>query len=353
MENAGLHSSTGSTSGAAVPLTVMGEPGDAALAREIKALVIAARKIVISGHERPDGDCIGSEVALCSALRDAGKDCVIVNSDPTPSRFAFLDPDKLIQQARPGEKVDADLVIVVDSTDLSRLGKLKREQFGDAKLINIDHHLNNPNFGVVNFVDTKAAASGELVWRLVSHAGWSVSPAGLNALYIAIVTDTGQFAYSNTSPRVLRMAAELIEKGVNPEAMWRRIYLNRTEKELALEAIARSSLECASAGRICVVALSHADFIATGTGPQHTEEFATIPRSLEGVEVAMLLYEVNGGKDTKVSFRTSPGLDACALAQQFGGGGHRQAAGCTIPVPLVEAKRRVLEAAERLLGVSS
>ena len=329
-------------------LTVHGDKTDAPIAFEIKKLVENSKTILISGHERPDGDCIGSEVALCATLRTNGFNATVVNADPTPHRYRYLDPDGLIRQVGPEEKLSADLVIVVDATDLSRLGKLKAEQFGDAKLVDIDHHLNNPKFGAVNFIDTKASSSGELIWRLVSHCGWKVPQIALEALYTAIVTDTGQFSYSNTTPRVLRMAAELVEKGVDPEVIWNRVYLNRTRNELELESRARASLVCAAGGKICRISLMHRDFVETQTGPQHTEELASVPRSLAGVELALFMYEINEGKHTKVSIRTMRGLDACALAQKFGGGGHRQAAGCTIPAPLAEATKRLMAEAEKL-----
>jgi bifunctional oligoribonuclease and PAP phosphatase NrnA len=331
-------------------LSVHGDKSDARIAAEIKALVEKSPRILISGHERPDGDCIGSEVALCATLRANGFNASIINSDPTPDRYRYLDPDQLIRQAKPEETYSADLVIVVDATDLKRLGKLKPEQFGNATLIDIDHHLNNPAFGVVNFIDTKASSSGELVWRLVSHCAWKVPHIALQALYTAIVTDTGQFSYSNTTPRVLHMAAELVEKGVDPEVIWNRVYLNRALNELELESRARASLVCAAGGKICRVSLTHKDFVETKTGSQHTEELASIPRSLSGVELALFLYEVNEGKDTKVSIRTMRGLDACALAQKFGGGGHRQAAGCIIQAPLPEATKRLMTEAEKLIS---
>ena len=331
-------------------LSVHGDTSDAPIAAEIKALVEKSPRILITGHERPDGDCIGSEVALCATLRENGFNASIVNADPTPDRYRYLDPEQLIKVAKPEDKFSADLVIVVDATDLKRLGKLKPEQFGAAKLIDIDHHLNNPKFGVVNFIDTKASSSGELIWRLVSHCGWKVPHLALQALYTAIVTDTGQFSYSNTSPRVLRMAAELVEKGVDPEAIWSRVFLNRALNELELEARARASLVCAANGKICRISLTHKDFVETKTGAQHTEELASIPRSLSGVELALFLYEVNEGKHTKVSIRTMKSLDACALAQKFGGDGHKQAAGCVIPAPLPEATKRLMAEAEKLFA---
>ncbi|HLX64256.1 MAG TPA: DHHA1 domain-containing protein, partial [Planctomycetota bacterium] len=176
---------------------------------------------------------------------------------------------------------------------------------------------------------------------------WPVPPLAREALYTGLVTDTGQFAYSNTTPRVLRMAAELRELGVDGEAVWRRIYCSKTRAELDLEARARASLECRANGRICLISLRHSDFMTTGTTPQHAEEFSGIPRMLAGVELALFFYEINRGAATKVSLRSTRNLDAGALARSFGGGGHRQAAGCSFDLPLDKAKEVFLAAAER------
>jgi phosphoesterase RecJ-like protein len=333
----------------AAVLSLCGEPSDGAAAALIQGLVDDAGSVVIIGHERPDGDCIGSEIALCSILRGLGKRSEIVNADATPVRYAFLDPDAMIRQHRPGVPFQADLVFVLDSTDLKRIGTITRDDLGGARIVNIDHHPGNPLFGDVNFVDTRAAAAAELVWRLASERRWSVPPLAREALYTGLVTDTGHFAYSNTTARVLRMAAELRELGVDGEAVWRAIYLNKTRAELDLETRARASLECRAGGKICLIALRHTDFIATGTTPQNAEEFSGIPRMLAGVELAVFFYEIKGGAATKVSMRSTRDIDAGALARSFGGGGHRQAAGCSFDLPLDAAKAVFLPAAERAL----
>ena len=352
MANDKAQSANQMTSSAATPgrLTIRGEPGDAGVAAQIAALIEQAQSIAITGHERPDGDCIGSETALCSILRALGKNARIINSDPTPAKHTHLDADRAIEVHTDGKAFGVDLVFVLDSTDLGRIGRIKRADFGAAKVVDIDHHQGNPMFGDVNFVDTRASAVGELIARLAAELKWPVPPAAQLSLYTALVADTGHFAYSNTTPRVLRMAAELLELGVNGEAVWRNIYLNKTHAELSLEARARSSLECHAGGKICLIALRHSDFVETGTTSQSADEFSGIPRSLTGVELALFFYEVKNGAATKVSARSTKNVDACKLTGVFGGGGHRQAAGCTLEMKLDDAKATFLEAAIKAVG---
>jgi len=340
--------------------TVCGEPEDAGIASQIQTLVDSAQTIVITGHERPDGDCIGTEVGLCSILLNIGKNAGIVNSDSTPPKYTNLDPAGVIVKHRPGEPLGlidpvtgqhrpADLIFVVDSTDLKRIGKITQADFGSAKVVNIDHHPGNPMFGDVNFVDTRAAAAAELIWRLASERRWPVPPLAREALYTGLVTDTGHFAFSNTTPRVLRMAAELRETGVDGDAIWRRIFLNKSRAELDLETRARASLEVLANGRIACIGVRNSDFIATGTTPQNAEDFTSIPRMLAGVELALFFYELDGGAATKVSLRSTHNIDAGALARSFGGGGHRVASGCSLPLPLDAAKAKFLATAETFL----
>jgi phosphoesterase RecJ-like protein len=352
--------SVASTSSPALPLPSTGcsKPGDAEFAQQINALIGKSSRIAITGHERPDGDCIGSEVALCMILRHAGHNAQIVNSDPAPLKYQFLTADSQagkdagapeIRIFAENEPLGADLIFVLDATNPDRLGRIKKEHFGTAAVVNIDHHLGNPNFGVVNWVDSKAAATGELIWRLAAQCNWAVPQISLQALYTALITDTGQFSYSNTNPRILRMAAEMLERGVDPEAIWQKIYLNKSAAELELEARARASMKCYAGGRICSITLTQADFAATKTGPQNTEELSGVPRSLAGVELSLFFYEVNGGTKTKVSMRSTKNIDCSALARKFGGGGHRQAAGCTLDGNAAEVAAKFLPEAEAAL----
>jgi phosphoesterase RecJ-like protein len=176
-----------------------------------------------------------------------------------------------------------------------------------------------------------------------------VPGSSLLGLYAGLMTDTGQFSYGNTRARTMRMAAEMLDRGLDCEELWTRIYLNKPWGELQLEARARASLQSHANGRLCSMALRETDFKETGTGPQHTEDFASIPRMVEGVELAIFMYELTGGQKTKISVRSTRDLDARELAKQFNGGGHRQAAGATVEGSLEVARPKVIAAAEKFL----
>jgi phosphoesterase RecJ-like protein len=352
MERPARKAPAGTPPGPTVPrrLAALGEELDRPLAEEIEARVRKAGRIALLGHEHPDGDCIGSTIALCAILRHQGRAADVYFAEPAPARYAFLDPDGCVRQLKRGQRLEAELAFVLDTTDFERLGGIKPRQLEGLPLINIDHHVSNRNFGAVNWVDPDAAAVGELVWRLAAARGWEAPPAALNALYAALVTDTGMFSYSNTNARVLRMAAELVEGGVDPETMWRRIYLDKTPGELELEARARGSFDVWAGGKVAVISLSYQDFLDTHTTPADSQEFPNIPRSLEGCDLAVFFYEIEEGRETKISIRSQRAINACALAQQFGGGGHRQAAGCRVNVPLTAAQRIFRPAAEAAVG---
>jgi len=331
---------------------------------EIRRLIRGNKSFLITGHERPDGDCLGAELALAALLRAMGKKAVIVNHDPLPPPYdLFFDSlgefrtcrrDAAGQsRRRPARPIPADVVFVLDSTDMKRVGDPVGLFPPGAVVVNIDHHVSNERFGDLYWVDGRMSSVGEMIWILArgGDGGARRLPlprAAAIGLYVGIITDTGQFAYSNTTPLAHRIAAELIERGVRPNEINRKLYYRRCPEELILERRALGRLEITAGGRVASVSLTLADLRAVGVGPEHAHELANIPRALDGVRVALFFCEMDGrrrGKgakiSTKVSLRTAPGLDANRIAAAFGGGGHLRAAGCEIPGRLARAKRLV------------
>lgn len=317
--------------------------------RAVACELARPRRVLILTHIRPDGDAIGSALALGAILREAGHEPEVILDEAVPGRYLFLVGAGAVRRA--GEVTGAEdaVVFALDVTGPDRLGKAAALFDAGAGRINIDHHVSNSLFGDVNWVEPETAAVGEMIRRLAKEMGWSVPPAARDALYVAVMTDTGRFAFSNTSPESFELAAELVRAGARLEVLAENVYGRRTSAQWELERRARASLLLEHGGRVAAIGLTTRDFEETGTTPADTDDFASLPRSLAGVEVGLFFYEIDGGARTKVSIRTSRDVDANLLASAFGGGGHRRASGCTVEGPLEEARERVLAETRRLL----
>jgi len=319
----------------------------AALRRAAEA-VESSRSAVLITHVRPDGDAVGCLIALTAIMRAMGKRARPRCIHAAPRRYAGLAGASWISVGAPRKRLRAaDTVVALDSATFERTGFAGHLPDG-ARLVNIDHHVSNGGYGDVAWIDDAASSTGEMLLRLALERAWPLPPAARDALYAAIYTDTGRFSYSNTSPRALELAAELVRRGVRPDRLYRMIYCARRRAELELEALARSSMKVTASGRVASIAISRADFRKTGTGPLDLEEFAQIPMQIEGVEVGILLYAL-GGRQTKVSLRSAEYVDVSRLAAGFGGGGHARAAGCELPLGLAAARKKIVAAVRRAL----
>ncbi len=311
-------------------------------ARAVAAELDRPRRVLVLTHVRPDGDAVGSGLALASMLRELGHTADVVLDENVPRRYLFLDEADRIRSFGAAKRADDALVIVVDATGPARLGKCAALFEAAARTVNIDHHVSNSNFADVNWVDPDAAAVGGMIYRLAREMNWSLTPAARDALYVAIMTDTGRFTYSNTNPEALSVAAGLVRAGADPERLSWAVYGHRTLDQWELERRVRASLELDAGGRVASIGLSMHDFDETGTTPADTDDFASLPRQLEGVEVGLFFYEIDDGERTKVGVRTSRGADANVIASRFGGGGHPRAAGCTVDGPLEAVHEEVI-----------
>jgi phosphoesterase RecJ-like protein len=215
--------------------------------------------------------------------------------------------------------------------------------------INIDHHPGNTNFGCLNLTDEKASSSAELIYYLVQSQGYTLTPDMAEALYAAVLTDTGCFCFSNTTPGSLRVGAALVEAGARPEYISERIYQSYGVEYMKLKGEILDTLSLAGNGRIAWVEITEKMLAGSGVAPHDTQEFADLPRMVIGARVGVLFREMPGGKETKVSFRSAGGFDVQAVAKSFGGGGHRQAAGCVMPGSLPAVRRKVISALEAAL----
>jgi phosphoesterase RecJ-like protein len=307
----------------------------------------AAPSVAVLAHVFPEADAIGSTLGACLALRDAGKVAGAYNAHRLPAGLRSLPGAMDLVQEGPILRPYA-CYLVLDTSDLERTGGLLDGRPAKATLLNVDHHPGNTRFGDVNWIDADASSAGEMVYRVLRRGGFPISQATATNLYAAILTDTGRFQFGNTTPRALRTAAELVECGAAVEEISTGLYGNRDPREWLLLSEVLASLRASPNGRLAWIEVSLAAQSRAGLGLEATEDFVQYVRDLAGVRIAMAFKEVSP-TEVKVSFRSRGTLDVARLAAQFGGGGHRNAAGCTLHEALAEARGRVVAAAEAYL----
>lgn len=316
------------------------------LSRELRG----GRSIVLSTHINSDGDGCGSETALARMLAQKGMTVTIVNPTPWPEMFRFLlgDDVHMVEIADGGAEVmrNADVIVVLDIADLRRLGKLADvvRSLDVPKLV-IDHHVPSddpPSTEILS--DTSACATGELIYDLATVLEFDITPAIANSLYVALVTDTGSFRFSNTSPRCHAIAAQLLAEGVEPEEMYQRIYASMPVGRLTLLRDALATLEVDAAYGLTWISVPAGATEKHNVRPEDLEGIAEHARSVAGTKMAIFFRDL-GHNRVKISFRTTRGVDANEFAHQFGGGGHVKAAGALVEGSLEAVQNRVVAAA--------
>lgn len=305
-------------------------------------LLSQAKRIALTAHIHPDGDALGSLLALYAYLIAQGKQVSMILDDEVPRAFRFLADWQKIE--KPESKVDTDLVVILDASDLERIGKVS--DVVQAPMLNIDHHVSNLKFADYWYIDSQAAATGELLFRLFKEANADITPDMATALFTAIATDCGFFRFANTSADTLLYASELVALGAKPHLISEQL---ETKPRAVIEVLPKvletlEVIDCKEHGQIATLTLSQkilADF------KDDTEGFINYPRNVEGVEIAIMFKETDNNS-VRVSLRSKQ-VDVSQLALAFGGGGHARAAGCTVFEPLEKAKVLVLDAAKQQL----
>ncbi|MBI5905632.1 MAG: bifunctional oligoribonuclease/PAP phosphatase NrnA [Deltaproteobacteria bacterium] len=298
-------------------------------------------RFLIACHENPEGDAIGSELALALALRKMGKTAVVLNSDPVPGNLLFLPGADTVVFEEDGSKYD--VAVVVDCGSPDRTGRVGVELLKCPLLVNIDHHRTNGDRGELSLVDPDAAATGLLVHRVLSAMGYDFDLAVAVNIYVAVLTDTGSFHYGSSSPEAFQVAGDMVRRGVDPWAVAEQVYETQSAWRLRLLGRVLASLEVVAGGKVASITTMRSDLSEFAAGKDALEGFINYPRSIVGVEVAVSFREEEGDV-FRVSFRSKGRVDVSAVASRFGGGGHRNAAGCTVPGSLAEVKRKVFEA---------
>ncbi len=315
-------------------------------------LIRQHQTFLLMTHIRPDADGLGSQLALADALAALGKKARVVIPSNLPPRYAFLNtPETPIEKFTPpgGAFRDVDAVIVMDTGTWNQLGDFGAflRTLAVPKAV-VDHHRTQDDLGATPFVDTAAEATGRLAYEIIRSLDAPVSPRAANMMFMALALDTGWFRHPNTTAATFDLAAELVRHGADPTPLYERLFESAPVARLKLAGLALDRLAVRAGGKVAYTEVFLRDYPATGSVPGDTEDLINYPRSVEGVEVALLFIEqADGG--TKVSFR-SKALDVSKLAERFGGGGHKLASGARAAGPLAEVRDAVLKAVEEGLA---
>ena len=308
--------------------------------------------VVITAHQDLDGDGIGASLALWHALRGAGIRCVQIFESPIPAIYEFL--PGLDQRANSVDELpDRFQLAVVDCSSLGRIGSLAGHMDRVDRIVNIDHHVTNGLFGHVNYVERDVSSCGELVYRILEAGGVAITKEIADCVFTAMLTDTGRFCHANSTAQCFEICADLVRAGARPYELADKIYYSPPPAVVRLQALAMGTLELEDEGRLATMQISDGMFRETGTRAADTQGFADIPVFAKGVDVSVLLKELpdaSGNLGIKVSLRSRPGddgVDVCAVAKAFGGGGHRHAAGFELEGSLAEARATVLDRLRR------
>ncbi len=302
------------------------------------------RRFVLSSHARPDGDSIGSQLAMAYALKALGKEATAVNADLAPPPLLQF-PGVADIRIAPDVPGDFDAAIIMECGDLSRTGVKGLERFF---VINIDHHPGNSAYGQINWFDASAAACGEMVFDLVRALGVPFTTEIATHIYLAILTDTGSFHYSSISPRTFDISKQCLEAGVDPVRVARHVYDSNNMGRLKLFGSVLSAMQIDQTGRIAIVYLDHEMARAAGGTYEDTEGLINLPLTVKEIQ-AVVFFKQSEGDEYRVSMRSKGEIDIGAIAKQFGGGGHKNAAGCTVTGPIDALQKTFVENIEHAI----
>jgi phosphoesterase RecJ-like protein len=304
----------------------------------------ARRRFVVSSHTRPDGDAIGSALAMAYALRALGKEADVVNADPAPPAFTPF-PGVADVRIAPRVEREYDAAIIMECSELKRTGV---EGLDRSFVINIDHHPGNTGFGQLNWFDASAAACGEMVYELVRALGVALSVEIATHIYVAILTDTGSFHFSSISPKTFEICREALEAGVDPVQVSRHVYDSNTMGRLKIFGAVLNAMKISPSGRVAALFLDHALARAAGGTYDDTEGLINEPLTVKTIQ-AVVFFKQDEGDHYRVSMRSKGNVDIGAIAKEFGGGGHKNAAGCSARGSVAALEQMFVDKIERAI----
>ena len=314
----------------------------------------SAERLLLTTHENPDGDALGSLLGMHGVLTQLGKDALMyLSPDEFPLPHEYRDMENRDIIGGPPADMDERVAVFLDCGNIDRMPVDFLQRDG-IHILNIDHHHDNTRFGTANLVDPKASCTAEIVWRLSKELGAELTTEIARALYVGLITDTGRFMYENTTPEAHQMAAELIEAGVEPHVIYSRIYESLPFERITLLQRALSTIRRFDGGAITMLHLTAEDFEQTGAVENDSEGIIDHARAVEGTAVAVLVRDLTGDRagKRKVSLRATDGrVDVSEIARSFGGGGHRQAAGATTELDIYALTEAIRELVRSQLAV--
>jgi phosphoesterase RecJ-like protein len=331
-----------------VSITSLAHQLDSTQVEQAMALISQAQRIVLLAHENPDGDCLGSAIGLAHILRQLGKTCVPACADPLPRAFSFLPGAEMLQTTLGDEQFD--LVIALDAGELTRYGALAAQHkafLQQARIINIDHHISSQGCGQVNIIEPTAAATAELLVLFQQQANLPLNKEAATCLLTGMMTDTGSFQYSSTTPRTMQTAAVLLAAGATPAEIAKSIFRTRPLAQVRYQAAVCAKIQTTCNGRLAWSYATDETIAETGLTPAMDNHCSGLLRDIEGVQIAAFFKNFGHPQETRISLRSEAPFDVAKICMRFGGGGHLRAAGATIPLPLDEAMKLVIAALER------
>jgi phosphoesterase RecJ-like protein len=313
-----------------------------------------SRRLLVASHSNPDGDAIGSLLAMGATLEVLGKETVLYNESPMPAVYRFLPTvERVVNRIEEGQVFDT--AVILDCGDLGRIGEEAKRVERIPVIINIDHHVTNSGFGHYPLIDPEACATSEILWRLIDRLQIQVDTTIATAIYTGILTDTGSFRFSNTNRAAFSICEKMVSLGVDPYKVAKQVYGTYSLGRIKLLNLALDSIELAPNGKLSWMFLSRRMLEETSTRPEDTDGLINYARSIEDVKVAALIQESvngsvgpNGRQRYHVSLRSDGTVDVSQFAAGFGGGGHTTAAGFSVELPLAMIRMELIRLADRL-----
>ena len=310
---------------------------------EIARVLREHQSFAVLSHVRPDGDALGSQLAMALALLQLGKKVRVWNEDGMLEKYSFLPRAELLQKP-PAVPEQVEVIVALDTAIQNRMGTAFEAVRGAKVCINIDHHPSNPRYGDLVYIDSNAPATGQILFELLHAEDFSIDAAMAENLFVAISTDTGSFQYPNTTSRTFEIAAQLVERGVDVGRVSQQLYENYPRRRVELLRELLRTMRFEASGKVASFSLSLTTAAALGVVPEDNEGLIDHIRAIRGVIVAVFFEELADGK-VRVSMRSKDSaVDVCAICQKFGGGGHTLAAGARVRGTLAEVEQRVMEA---------